>query len=300
MTLVKERNSVNVLNHRLALQSARIFGKAKWIPKRFRRSLLKWMYPISRAPAESFNIIFRKHTIDVYLQDFIDNRIFFYNEYETAELNFINFAAREHGAELAVDIGANSGIHTLEMSRSFKSVIAFEPYPKVRKKLERRLRQNSIQHVSVHGFALGLEDELLDYYVDTESSNSGMGSFDRNHDPLSTVLDAFEVKMGDAVLVSQQKIDLVKIDVEGWEPQVILGLRKTVERSRPVIMFEVTPSSLANTLFNEAVTFLKNSEYVFYLLRTPRSIFSKGFEMIEVTEFSPKSGGSNYVAISTH
>lgn len=295
-----QRNGNRVINiiHRSILLAARRLGTAQWVPLRARRGVIKRCFPIARAPAETFNISFRGNIIAVSLDDFIDNRIFFYNEYENAELDFIKYSALMYGSSCALDVGANSGIHTLEMSRVFRSVKSFEPFKQVREKLSQRLEVNSINNVFVASYALGSNSGVLDYYANPASINKGMGSFDHNHDLSSIKINSFEIKTGDEALSGQPSVDFVKIDVEGWEPEVLLGLIETIRRCLPVLMFELTKSSIAKPSFRTAISELKAEEYRFYEIeKSKKPVSSRTFSLLEVADFTPRTEGTNYAAI---
>jgi hypothetical protein len=46
----------------------------------------------------------------------------------------------------------------------------------------------------------------------------------------------------DEILRNEQKIDLIKIDTQGWEPQVIEGAKMIIKRDSPTLFLEYTPS----------------------------------------------------------
>jgi len=48
----------------------------------------------------------------------------------------------------------------------------------------------------------------------------------------------------DSVLENTHRLDLIKIDVEGFEPEVIMGARKALSRLRPVIILEFGPKRM--------------------------------------------------------
>ena len=59
------------------------------------------------------------------------------------------------------------------------------------------------------------------------------------------------------------KVELLKIDVEGTEPQVLQGMRLTLQRDRPVIFAEVLPGARTE---DELATLLEPERYSYYLL----------------------------------
>jgi FkbM family methyltransferase len=121
-------------------------------------------------------------------------------------------------------------------------VHSFEPYAAVSQRLERHIELNGIRNIQLHKVGLSNQQEELDFYAPT-GRNQGIGSFDagtvskgnRNLGKLALV-------RGDDYLAQNklQDIALLKIDVEGFEKNVVAGLRDTLEKSRPIIVLEVT------------------------------------------------------------
>ena len=75
----------------------------------------------------------------------------------------------------------------------------------------------------------------------------GTGSFDQTHVPdRNRLLTTLEVHNGDEYFERNgiRRVDLIKIDVEGWEKNVLLGLRRTLERERPIVYFEASRGTL--------------------------------------------------------
>jgi hypothetical protein len=77
-------------------------------------------------------------------------------------------------------------------------------------------------------------------------------------------------------LINEQQIGLLKIDVQGWEPQVILGAKKILKRDRPEMFLEYSPIDyLKNNLDEkEMMNFLRKIykgiweiDYWFYVYR---------------------------------
>jgi FkbM family methyltransferase len=128
------------------------------------------------------------------------------------------------------------------MSLHADQVHSFEPYSVVSQKLERHIELNEISNIRLHKVGLSNQQEELDFYAPT-GRNQGIGSFDagtvskgnRNLGKLALV-------RGDEYLEEKalQEICLLKIDVEGFEKNVLEGLRDTLEKSRPVAVAEVT------------------------------------------------------------
>jgi FkbM family methyltransferase len=150
--------------------------------------------------------------------------------------------AIHHSPTVFCDIGANIGQHSLFMSNIADHVHAFEPFDGVRQKLEQHIKLNGINNLSVHNVGLSDKNELLPFYAPT-GRNQGIGSFD------ATTTAKGNRNIGNLALVNgdgyfQQQaitdIDLIKIDVEGFEKSALRGLRNTLTGNRPVVVCELT------------------------------------------------------------
>jgi FkbM family methyltransferase len=135
------------------------------------------------------------------------------------------------------DVGANVGYLCLDLIQTHPEIAAihaFEPNPAARKVIESMFSQHL--KVKVHPVGLGQQDQTLS--LSFEPSGSETGSLVREFGPTNRV--AVDVRHGDAYR-TRNRIplpDVLKIDVEGFEPQVFVGLSDTIEKSRPVILFE--------------------------------------------------------------
>ena len=131
-----------------------------------------------------------------------------------------------------VDVGANVGIMSFEASRIASKVIAFEPHPRNAQNLRRGIEANCIPNIVLH--QMGLSDSLR-LITTTLATNAKVQP---NAPNLAQAID------GDSLLHREDRIDLIKIDVEGHEPSVLAGLRKTIETHRPRLIVEFNPACL--------------------------------------------------------
>lgn len=168
-----------------------------------------------------------------------------------------------------VDVGANEGMISLLASRLVGPnghVIAFEPNPQPRAKLQAAITRNEISNVHLLGFALGAQASVLPLTV--PKINSGEGSFGIPDYPteLVDVVDC-EVRVGDDALQGVRP-RLVKVDVEGFECNVIRGLGGVIEECRPAIVTEIVSTHLqkAQSSVTELVALMKEKGYRPYRL----------------------------------
>lgn len=173
-----------------------------------------------------------------------------------------------------LDIGANIGFHTLyfaELVGPTGKVIAFEPVSFNYKALQNNIRINEIQNIITKHMALGIKNETVMISADEDSNNPGAYNL---FDKQGAVV--IECCIGDEVITDNEKIDFIKIDVEGFEAFVIEGLLKTISKHRPVIIFEYDRHYHKKTNLPEDHIFLMLSELGYSL----QYISNKGLQNI--------------------
>jgi FkbM family methyltransferase len=171
---------------------------------------------------------------------FIEREIYLYGGYERDAIAlFLSLCAGRRGTIL--DIGANAGNHSLAFARHFAHVEAFEPNPALWPTFERNVALNAFSNVRLHKVGLGSVAAELPFF-NISNGNEGLGTFvtTEQYDEQLEQTGVAQVVVGDDHLASSgiAGIDAIKIDVQGFEREVFLGLRETLARDRPVIWFE--------------------------------------------------------------
>lgn len=198
---------------------------------------------------------------------------------------------------IVLDIGANVGHHTLYASTVADHVHAFEPYGPVRAQLEEKIKLNGLKNVTVHAIGLGAENDLCDFYP-PDSNNMGTGSFV----PTDTKnpMEHLEVRIGDDYLNIHEidKIDFIKMDVEGFEVRALSGLQNVLCRHRPVCFFEWNQGGENVECDNPKELFPRGYEiFRFVEEQTVLGLFRKqGYGLKKVSEYSKYR---NYLAVSS-
>lgn len=136
------------------------------------------------------------------------------------------------------DVGANSGLYAMLAATAFEpsAVHAFEPTPATVAVLDKIVRANRAD-VTVVGAAVGDAPGRATLHLSDKSdaSNSLVGGFKVS----SAHVDVDVVTIDDHVRATGTAPDVMKIDVETFEPAVLAGARSTIERHRPAIVIEV-------------------------------------------------------------
>jgi FkbM family methyltransferase len=154
--------------------------------------------------------------------------------------------------ECAVDVGAHVGNHTVFFSRILGiQTIAFEPNATSFAPLEANVRQNGVEGLCrLRRAAIGAAAGRVRAIASPEN-NSGMATVE--HDPDGDV----PLLCLDDELERDTRIDVIKIDVEGWELDVLRGAQRVLERHRPLLYVEAMHDNFAPLR-----TFLGERRYV--------------------------------------
>ena len=155
------------------------------------------------------------------------------------DLNMILNRVILRPGDIYVDIGGNEGMVSLDAARivgEAGKVIAFEPNPGPRAVFRAAIDRNAITQIDLRPYGLGAEPAVLPLSV--PAINTGEGTFGSAHDKAEVTVVECEVRVGDDELRDVTPA-LIKIDVEGYEGQVIAGARELLGTCKPVIHLEL-------------------------------------------------------------
>jgi FkbM family methyltransferase len=145
---------------------------------------------------------------------------------------------------VVLDVGANIGCLTMLLASLVEPsglVVAVEPNPENVKLLEANRRVNGFDQVLVIQAAAGRQTGLLALNVSYSNGMTGELPDDVGAILASRPVPCFAL---DAVLPPDRRFDLLKIDTEGAELNALIGLSKTIDRDRPMIVSEFSPGTL--------------------------------------------------------
>ena len=156
-----------------------------------------------------------------------------------------------------IDIGANFGFHTLEFAELVGptgKVISFEPQKLVYYQLCGNIILNGYDNVTAHNVALGDVETVLRMensdYQSPDTINIGNAHLNAYTDTRYNVVD---VKRLDSYEFNN--ISVIKIDVQGYEPNILDGAIQTITKHRPVIFIEVELAQLQVYGYTESSIF---------------------------------------------
>lgn len=174
-----------------------------------------------------------------------------------------------------VDVGANVGLYTVLLSRLVGPagrIVAFEPDPELFAQLQHNCALNECTNVTTHNLALGRRaDRLVLHRMIANSGDNHLGEggsrvFRRDIEIQVVALGEFTPDL---------RPDLVKIDVQGWELEVLLGMERLLLASpRTELYFEYWPEGLrrAGSTPEGAVQYLRKLGFTLCLAGTTRPL----------------------------
>jgi FkbM family methyltransferase len=185
--------------------------------------------------------------------------------------------------DVLLDVGANMGEFSLKVAQLVGlggKVISFEPDPVNYQRLQTNFSLNPelAARIKVHNVGLGEFPGTVNLSVVNES-NRGMNRVVRD----AVNFNSITINRLDNIVLSEQmtKVDWIKIDVEGFEMNVLKGAEQTIQQFRPSLFIELDDKNLReqNSSASELVNWLNEGGYKV-------TIAKSGEELKSTTDFS--------------
>ena len=147
-----------------------------------------------------------------------------------------------------LDIGANTGIYSILSAKLFDNVQvhSFEPNPINLKRLEKNISINALTNIKVVPKAVGSEKKKIAFNIpekeiisDTSSAIEKFSKSTYKGELTWKSIEVEQISIDSYCQLNELKtVDLIKIDVEGYELHVLEGAKKTLKDHQPIILLE--------------------------------------------------------------
>ena len=197
--------------------------------------------------------------------------------------------------DLYVDVGAHNGemINTISNNFNVKKILAFEPNPECLNSLKNIKNSN----LEIFKYALGNKKKNEDLNIGYISSMSSINNIDNKsfYSKLKKIVIGLfyfkskvykkkiriRVRTLSEILIQNklQKIDLLKIDTEGYELNVLIGLEKFIKKTKIILLeCHYDDSLIKNYNFRSLNFFFTRNR--FRLISKNKMLLRKGYELI--------------------
>lgn len=205
------------------------------------------------------------------LSDWSDRRAWFFGRYYQQDLELLLEAILRPG-DCFVDIGANIGMTTLIAAKCIGSDglgLAYEPNPTAYERLSQHVVENNIDWVRCHSYGIGKQSSEAILHVGTHLGKASLLNEVQDDDTSEIIV---RIKDGSCIVedVPDDKVVIVKIDVEGFEKDVLEGISGLYDRGNVAVIVEITNERLRNVGSSATDVYAYMKSYGFVPVRFKR------------------------------
>ena len=234
------------------------------------RGIDRLLDPVRRAFAKTGGLVLITdfdHDLNFYvrLNEHMGSQIFWYGAYSPGSLKVLSRLMQKDS--VFVDVGANDGEFTCFAAKRCARVIAIEPVNQIFQRLSSNVRVNGFKNVELLCAAVGNRKEKLKIFSRESlfldgTQHTGLSTFHPYGDR-QTALQDVDVFPLDELLDQKQRVDIIKIDVEGHELSVLEGARRLIDTCRPSLLIEFAdePLKAAGTSLSELFRYVVAKGY---------------------------------------
>lgn len=146
-------------------------------------------------------------------------------------------------SEVILDIGSHAGSHTVlyKHINPYAKVYCFEPQKKMFELLTHNIQSNKFKHVEAFNVGvanISTEAEMNDSIQETGKTIAYGGKHRVNLGGMQIGNGGEKIHTITIDSLNLKSCDFIKIDVEGFEPLVLMGGEQTIKKFKPIILFE--------------------------------------------------------------
>ena len=140
-----------------------------------------------------------------------------------------------------IDVGANQGEYTLFAAKRLTNgkVLPFEPLPSILKLLRQNIEVNRFANIEVYECGLSDRNEQLNIF-EIDDAHEGLATFFPGSRKKGIEYSVPLRRLDDIVAERKiERLDFIKLDIEGGELKALLGAAESIEQFKPVVMIEI-------------------------------------------------------------
>jgi FkbM family methyltransferase len=195
---------------------------------------------------QEFPVFFKNIKLCINIKDPIDKMVFYKNQYEEEQINFLVEWIKKNKPNVFIDVGANFGIYSLRISKLFPKlkIIAFEPVVTTFNKFKKHIKINNLEK-KIKTYNVGLSNDAGNKKMIALKrkgyAQSGGASFNipKRKFTDEDVFQYCKTIIGDKILKFKNKKIILKIDVERYENNVLLGIKNLLNNNNILLQIEI-------------------------------------------------------------
>lgn len=206
------------------------------------------------------------------LNEHISSQIFWFGYHSRDELLYLDKILKSN--MVFIDVGANRGEFTIFAAKRLENgkIISFEPVTKMFKELKRNVDLNNFKNIKIIKKGAGDKKQQISIYGTSNkffdnTINEGLFTVYKSAD-CNKFLEKIDVVVMDEILSKENRIDIIKIDIEGGELPALMGAENIIKKFKPIIILEICDKNLKAAGYNSKnlLNFLKKYNYKFELI----------------------------------
>jgi len=162
---------------------------------------------------------------------------------------------------IVMECGCHIGAHTIKMASLCDTLYGFESMPDSYELLNKNIKLNDIHNTKIYKKGVADKAGITKYeWIDPGNiGGSGLSNNPMGKPPwLKRTEKNIEVELMTIDSLELDKLDFMKIDVEGYEVLVIEGAMNTIKKCKPIIVMEVWSDHFSNVDINHTKKLFKN------------------------------------------
>ena len=175
-----------------------------------------------------------------------------------------------HSGDIVVDIGAHIGYYTLQFANLVGptgKVYAFEPEPKNFELLKKNVQINKYDNVVLIQKIVSDKDGIVEFFISKyDSIGNKLFKSNGEHGTKEHAIKMESITLDEYFKDSKEKIDFIKMDIQGGEGKATLGMKNFLKKNNPKIIQEWWPDGIKQNHMNseDHLKFLQQIGYHFY------------------------------------
>jgi FkbM family methyltransferase len=188
------------------------------------------------------------------------------------------------------DIGSNVGLRSVYALSENRPTVLFDPNPEVSKISKQMIALNQFQNFKIEQSGVSDSEGELNFYI---SSSAYMSSFDKEHAAKDKIVAEIKIPVTTINLYlkanPQFQPKIVKVDVEGFEINVLKGASDMLKIYKPALLLEILDTDINR---KSILDYLATYQYEAYYL------FNKSEGMLEMADAVNPKQNHNYLFIA--